>query len=745
MNKLTPHLLLAALLAVVLISVYNTQPPDVVQADAPDSVFSAQRAMNDLQAITRSPHPTGSAENKHVREYIIAACQEIGLETTVQETMGYYFRSPRVVGGRIVNVLATLRGTDPSRAVVIMSHYDSEPNAGGAGDDGAGVAAMLETARILARGKKPLNDIVFLFTDGEEQGLLGASAFVEQHPVGKNVGVVLNFEGRGNAGISTMFEVNPGNGWVIREFAKAVNVADANALSYEIYRSLPNDTDYSPFKKAGIVGLNHAFIDGFVYYHSYADKAPKMDLRSMQHHGEYMLSEAKHFGNIRFGAAAEGDVTYFTLPVVGMIIYPAGLNMFWTGLCIAGLLLLLIAGHRKQKLSLSGVLATALIFLASLIVAVLALTGVTWLIGKMYPEMTNFYASSGYHPEYFFLVMTGVASIVWILALYLMRKKWRLMTIMAGTHLILALLLVLAQVYTPTAVYVLCFPILIQLIILLLQCTEKLVGMKSEVVAALASVPGILLFAPMIYFLFIAFGLEMPAPFAAITIIIGWAWLTPTLDNAIADTPYRYLAAVAGICVIAWVVGHLHAGYSAEEPLQSSLWYEYDASTRKAHWKSAQRMPDHWNQQFLSNAERRKEGFWSLLTKETQVVDTLSSVVTIQSDSVADGSRTLVLFVKPAPGTLSAQIEMDSARAIHVDTVPIQSDEPFTLLTLSGDWSNGYQVRLNCATGRPFHLSITDRRPGLPEAAGFKGYPEDVIPGTGRRNHTTAVKKSFAF
>ena len=139
------------------------------------------------------------------------------------------------------------------------------------------------------------------------------------------------------------------------------------------------------------------------------------------------------------------------------------------------------------------------------------------------------------------------------------------------------------------------------------------------------------------------------------------------------------------------------------------------------------------------------EGGYALLTKETQVVDTLSSVVTIQSDSVADGSRTLVLFVKPAPGTLSAQIEMDSARAIHVDTVPIQSDEPFTLLTLSGDWSNGYQVRLNCATGRPFHLSITDRRPGLPEAAGFKGYPEDVIPGTGRRNHTTAVKKSFAF
>ena len=42
----------------------------------------------------------------------------------------------------------------------------------------------------------------------------------------------------------------------------------ANSLSFEIYNLLPNDTDFTFFKKAGLPGINHAFIDGFSYYHN---------------------------------------------------------------------------------------------------------------------------------------------------------------------------------------------------------------------------------------------------------------------------------------------------------------------------------------------------------------------------------------------------------------------------------------------------------------------------------------------
>jgi len=54
------------------------------------------------------------------------------------------------------------------------------------------------------------NDIIFLLTDGEEEGMLGASAFVDEHP-GPRCPVAANFEGRGNAGVSQLFETSVGN------------------------------------------------------------------------------------------------------------------------------------------------------------------------------------------------------------------------------------------------------------------------------------------------------------------------------------------------------------------------------------------------------------------------------------------------------------------------------------------------------------------------------------------------------
>lgn len=86
-------------------------------------------------------------------------------------------------GADLVNVMATLPGTDPNRLVVVSGHYDSIPSsptdatseAPGANDDASGTAAVLEAARLLA-GMHPRATIVFLAVAGEEQGLYGSSA-----------------------------------------------------------------------------------------------------------------------------------------------------------------------------------------------------------------------------------------------------------------------------------------------------------------------------------------------------------------------------------------------------------------------------------------------------------------------------------------------------------------------------------------------------------------------------------------
>lgn len=81
------------------------------------------------------------------------------------------------------NPMAILKGTDPNdnRVFIISGHLDSrvsdvlnfKNDAPGANDDASGVAAMLESARILSQSKFPAT-IVFVAVSGEEQGLLGA-------------------------------------------------------------------------------------------------------------------------------------------------------------------------------------------------------------------------------------------------------------------------------------------------------------------------------------------------------------------------------------------------------------------------------------------------------------------------------------------------------------------------------------------------------------------------------------------
>ncbi len=86
-------------------------------------------------------------------------------------------------GADLVNVVATLPGTDPDRLVVVSGHYDSIPSsptdqvsdAPGANDDASGTAAVLEAARLLA-GLEPRATVVFLAVAGEEQGLYGSTA-----------------------------------------------------------------------------------------------------------------------------------------------------------------------------------------------------------------------------------------------------------------------------------------------------------------------------------------------------------------------------------------------------------------------------------------------------------------------------------------------------------------------------------------------------------------------------------------
>ena len=295
--------LIGSLALALLIAVLTLQVPAPVGADAPATAFSAERAMVDVRAIARRPHPIGSPDHARVRALLLQRMAALGLQTSTQSGP----LSPRAVqrlereggsanGLEVTNLVGVLPGRDPRLpAVALMAHYDTVPDSAGAADDTAGVAAILEAVRAL-RARGPADrTLVVLFTDGEELNLDGARAFWGDHPLRDRIGAVVNVEARGGGGRAMMFETGRGNAETIALFARAgvraTGGVSSNSLAVFVYELMPNGTDFTIPKDRGVQGINLAFIGRPEQYHA-ASTPDALDVGSVQHIGSQTLETA---------------------------------------------------------------------------------------------------------------------------------------------------------------------------------------------------------------------------------------------------------------------------------------------------------------------------------------------------------------------------------------------------------------------------------------------------------------------
>ena len=264
--------LLLALVVAVVLAIVATTPPAPRPASAPPEVFSAERAMIDVRAIAATPHVTATPENARVRAYLLQRMASLGLQTSTQQGLleGKGLARRNRWSGRadpalpLVNLIGVLPGRDRSLpALMLMAHHDSVWGSPGAADDTAGVAATLEVIRALRQDGMPPRDVIVLFTDAEELGLEGARQFWATHPLRQRVGVVINMEARGGGGRTTMFQTSARNGDAARLYAAAVRHPATSSLAAFVYSVLPNDTDLTPFLRAGVTGYNFAFVVSF--------------------------------------------------------------------------------------------------------------------------------------------------------------------------------------------------------------------------------------------------------------------------------------------------------------------------------------------------------------------------------------------------------------------------------------------------------------------------------------------------
>jgi hypothetical protein len=105
---------------------------------------------------------------------------DAGAEVEVEFDIRNHFRAGPIP---LYNVIADIAGAErPDEFVVVGGHIDSWDGATGTTDNGTGTATTLEAARILAAiGCKPRRTIRFMLWSGEEQGLLGSRAWVQEH------------------------------------------------------------------------------------------------------------------------------------------------------------------------------------------------------------------------------------------------------------------------------------------------------------------------------------------------------------------------------------------------------------------------------------------------------------------------------------------------------------------------------------------------------------------------------------
>jgi hypothetical protein len=404
-----------------------------------------------------------------------------------------------------IYVHADAPGTDET--IIFVAHTDSVKMGPGAFDDIVSVAAMLE-------GMRQLNhlalkrDLVFLFTDGEEQGLLGAALFVRDHPEFQAITrLVINLEARGNQGALLMFETSGNNLGIVTEYNKAVSMPHSFSIATAVYQSMQNDTDLTRFFMKGYPGMNLAVIQGAEVYHTPADNIETYSRDSAQHYLDTATELISHFAasdNLQL-ESKENSVHFPLFPGNMVVLSQTAANMISFAAFLMTIILLigLILSKQVKPGSLVLSVAVQLIWTA-------AAAGLAYLVVNQVIKANNL---SGYKEilqlesaQPIFYAMLAVSILVSLIVFRVLAKLSKSPFSAALGVLIVPSLLALATTFVfPSVNYLFALPVLAGLVVILLSLIFR---PGAAVYGALGSVLILLLFVPIVLLVYVALSFE---------------------------------------------------------------------------------------------------------------------------------------------------------------------------------------------------------------------------------------------
>jgi len=768
MNKINPIFLHIFSLCILGAAIYLTMalisPPAPLPADVPATEFSAERAMQDLEVIAREPHPMGEFPARaDVRDYILSEIRTLDLQPQVQDTFGVRLVAPEfIIGGAVENILFRLPGTNPDGALLLIAHYDSTPGAPGAGDNGTGVVTLLELMRNLRSGPPLRQDLIFFFVDGHEPGLIGAYAFVSQHPWFEEIRLVINMD-VGRTGCPGIPQTSQENGYLIRALAHTSKKPTYISVPVRLFPS--GDQDLVPFKAAGIPGAFFALSTATQEAHTMLDLPETVNSASLQHFGNHILGLVRYLADMpTLDMDVEGtdnppEQLYF--PVLGRLVhYPISWAWFLAVAAVLFYLGITAYGLHRKELTWRGLGSGLMTLLFSLVLG-LGLTCLLWLgIQALHPE----YQVSPIRPHLnndslyaigFFILVFAVASA----SIAMARQKVTALDLAAGGLFFWLVAAIIVTGLIPEMSHLVSWVLLSGSLALLLALVSQ-PGKYSWAVFGLGFVASAIL-ATFLWIPIVNIAFQNPGlPMTWLVIGMAALWIAailPALDWIAGPSrwPLPAAALLAGLGFM--LAGHFLVGKSSPPPLVNSIGYWMDAEGNEAHWVAFiggyqtdartttryqvafPREMDERQSQILVNPARQpytnifpKVPEFSVLTSDAPLL-TLDgpSLEVIEDEWVKDHRVVTIRFTTSMHDRLYIIVQSASLLGITFPnnnrTEAAHSNEWW--LRLDGMPVEGVEIRFEFSNSLPIQFLLVEEKTGLPSFPGLATQPE---PGTMR-------------
>ena len=642
-------------IAGILGLIYLLMMPQWVSTDnALLSEYSTKRALEKVKVISENPHFVGSGNHKLVGDYLVKELQKMGLETQIQEgtTLSDWGNLTKSK-----NILARIKGSNSSKALLLLSHYDSAPHSysHGASDDASGIATILEGVRAFLENKTPhKNDIIILFSDAEELGLNGAALFVTQSNWAKEVGLVLNFEARGSAGPSYMLmEVNKGNANMVKEFTAAnPRYPVSNSLMYSIYKMLPNDTDLTVFREQGkIQGFNFAFIDNHFNYHTAQDNIAHLSPKTMAHQGTYLVPLLNYFSNSDLSSLQSGDdYVYFNTPF-NFVSYPFSWIVPMLIVAVFLFLFLLFIGLGKRVLVFSEMGKGFLIFLGAILVSGLT-TFFGWkLLLKIYPQYNDILQGFTYNGHDYIGAFVFLSLAISLLFYSTSNSENKTENYSIAPLFIWILINFAIAFYLPGAGFFI-IPLFFSLFMLAYFVTTQ---KTNPILNLILSIPSLIIFVPFIIMFPIGLGLKILTGSAVLTILV-FGLLLPIFGSFPRKGLWSFLLFLISIGF--FIKAGINSGYAIGTAKPNSLLYVYNADSKKAVWTTYDINLDPWTKLYLGEnpkdaSELNKNPLFSkyksgfTYSVEANVIDLGEPTISFLKDSIGGSQHYYKISITP--------------------------------------------------------------------------------------------------